>query len=364
MNRKEDFAEKGKRVKTFLEKGKLEGLLLTYQRNFSWFTAGGENRVNTAATEGAASVLVTADKSYLIADNIETPRLLEEEVTGLDLEIVQFPWNESEKKRKIIEKICPLNLASDDGTEGTKQVDISHLQYSLTEWELERYFALGKEAAIIMSRTCRGIEKGVSEHEIAASLSGNLLKEGIIPTVVLIAADERISKFRHPIPQEKKVEKYVMAVLCAKRKGLIIAATRLVHFGKISEELMEKHQAVVRIDSSFILNSKVGRPIGEIFDRATEAYQNCGFPGEWKHHHQGGPMGYQERYFVATSGESRKVEINEPFGWNPSIRGTKSEDTIIPTSEGIKVVTEDETWPAITLDFEGQTISRPDILVK
>ena len=364
MNRKEEFAEKERRVAEFLKAENLNGLLLSYQSNFSWFTAGGENRVVIASTEGAASVLITQTQNYLITNNIEAPRLLEEEVDGLNFEIVRFQWNEAEKKKELIRKICPDNLASDDGFEKTVKVDISPLQYSLTEAEVERYLILGKETTSIMSKTCTEIEKGSSEHEVAAALSKNLLLKGIIPTVVLIAADERISKFRHPISQGKNIERYVMVVLCAKRKGLTVAITRIVHFGKIPEPLSRKHQAVIKVDAGFILNSEIGKPIGEIFDEGVKLYEQCGFPGEWKNHHQGGPMGYQGRYFFARSGETKKVETNEPFGWNPSISGTKSEDTIISTGEGIKIVTEDKDWPLIPVEYKDKTILRPDILVK
>ncbi len=187
---------------------------------------------------------------------------------------------------------------------------------------------------------------------------------GIIPGVCLIAADERISKFRHPIPRGKKIESYVMVVTCAKRKGLIVAITRIVHFGKLPQELARKHHAVIKVDTAFILNTEIGKPIGEIFDEGVKTYRECGFPEEWKYHHQGGPMGYHERYFVATSGETKKVEINQPFGWNPSITGTKSEDTIISSREGITIVTEDKDWPLIPVECKGKTVLRPDILVR
>ena len=364
MDRKEEFAEKERRVRGFLKKENLNGLLLTYQRNFSWFTAGGENRVNTAATEGLASILITGDKNYLIANNIETPRLLEEELQEIQLEISQFPWHEETKKKEIINRICPQHLASDDGFNETKRIDISHLQYSLTEREVTRYISLGKEVTAIMTKTCRAIEAGDTEDEIAASLSKNLLEKGIIPTVVLVAADDRIGKFRHPLPQGKKVRNCVMTVLCAKREGLIIAITRIVHFGKIPEALAAKHRAVVSVDSALILNTEIGRLIGDTFKEGINAYKESGFAEEWKNHHQGGPMGYSERYFVATLEENRQTETNEPFGWNPSISGTKSEDTILTTKEGIKVVTEDTNWPLIRIAYRDRTIGRPDILVK
>ncbi len=75
-------------------------------------------------------------------------------------------------------------------------------------------------------------------------------------------------------------------------------------------------------------------------------------------------MGYQERYFLATSGEARNVEINQPFGWNPSITGTKSEDTIISSREGMKIVTQDKNWPLIPVECKGKTVLRPDILAQ
>ena len=364
MSRKEEFAEKQRRVREFLKSENLDALLLSYQRNFSWFTCGGENRVVTASTEGAASVLITGERDYLITNNIEAPRLLEEEIDGLNLEVVQFPWNQAEKKKELIDEICPQNLGSDDGLEKTKKVDISRLQYSRTEGELNAYRVLGKEVASIVGKTCRTIKAGNSEDEVAAWLSENLLERGIIPGVYLVAADERISKFRHPIPHGKKIEKYVMVVTCAKRKGLIVAVTRIVHFGKVPDELKRKHRAVTKVDSALILNTEIGKPIGEIFDEGVKMYEECGFPEEWKYHHQGGPTGYQERYFLATSGETRKVQINEPFAWNPSIAGTKSEDTIISSKDGIRIVTEDDNWPLIPVEYKGKTVLRPDILEK
>ena len=365
MKKIEEVKEKERRVREFLDKKGKEGLLLTYQRNFSWFTAGGENRVNTAATEGASSLLITRKNKYLIANNIETPRLMEEEVGSLNLEILQFPWNEEEKKEKFISKVCPLNkLLSDDGFVRTEMIDISPLQYSLTEREVERYLLLGKESSEITSQVCRKIEKGETENEVAGSLSKEFLRKGIVPTVVLIAADDRIGKFRHPLYKGKRIERCVLIVLCVKRNGLIVALSRLVHFGELPEELKRKHEAVVKVDASLILNSKIGKPIGEIFDAGVRAYRDSGFPEEWRFHHQGGPMGYNERYFVSTSKEIRRVEVNEPFGWNPSIRGTKSEDTIISTQNGIKIVTEDKTWPLLSVEYKGQTILRPDILIK
>jgi antitoxin VapB len=55
---------------------------------------------------------------------------------------------------------------------------------------------------------------------------------------------------------------------------------------------------------------------------------------------------------------------NQPFAWNPSITGTKGEDTIITNSTGFSVVTAGSgQWPMVAVDIDGQNILRPDILV-
>ena len=59
------------------------------------------------------------------------------------------------------------------------------------------------------------------------------------------------------------------------------------------------------------------------------------------------------RDYLVTPGETRRVVENQAVGWNPSITGTKSEDTILSSGE---VLTEMKNWPV-----RG---SRPDILCR
>ena len=91
----------------------------------------------------------------------------------------------------------------------------------------------------------------------------------------------------------------------------------------------------------------------DILARGIRVYGNNGFGGEWRKHHQGGPMGYEGRDFKATPTEKRKVVRNQLVGWNPSITGTKSEDTILSSGE---VLTPTPHWPRCG--------TRPDILCR
>ena len=104
------------------------------------------------------------------------------------------------------------------------------------------------------------------------------------------------------------------------------------------------------------------RSLGQIFERATAAYAKAGFADEWQLHHQGGPAGYEPREIVATPGATHVVAVGQTYAWNPSITGTKSEDTILVGEKGNEVLTTISGWPSLSATVDGQTMARPAIL--
>ena len=57
----------------------LEALLLNKVSSFAWATCGAASYVNTAATDGAASLLITPKGRYVLTNNIEATRIDQEE---------------------------------------------------------------------------------------------------------------------------------------------------------------------------------------------------------------------------------------------------------------------------------------------
>ncbi|HWT82058.1 MAG TPA: peptidase M24, partial [Candidatus Methylomirabilis sp.] len=94
------------------------------------------------------------------------------------------------------------------------------------------------------------------------------------------------------------------------------------------------------------------------------AYRERGLPDEWKLHHQGGPIGYQPRDYRVHPGTSDIIQENQAFTWNPTITGTKSEDTILATANGPEVITTPMVFPTISMEVAGVRFSRPAILEK
>ncbi len=361
-----EIAEKQRRVDQFLEARGYDGLLLARVENFAWFTGGGDSHVSLAAEAGVGALLLRRDRKILITNNVEQPRLQQEELAAQGFEEAVVPWWQGSLPPLVARLTPGEKIASDLPAPGVTECaeEIARLRWSLTPEEVSRYRALGREVGEAIGKACMSIQPGLTEHEAAAALAEEHFRRGIAPIVVLVAADERLSKYRHPIPTDQPIRRAVMLVVCGRRHGLIVSATRLVHFGPPPAELAAKHAAVMAVDAAFILHTRPGARIGYIFRKGLEAYAAQGYPEEWKLHHQGGPTGYAAREYRATAEVDDRVEPFQAFAWNPSITGTKSEDTIIATPEGPEIISLSAGFPTVEQRIAGSCIPRSDILVR
>ncbi len=154
-----------------------------------------------------------------------------------------------------------------------------------------------------------------------------------------------------------------MLVMCGRKHGLVCSLTRLVHFGRPTDEIRRKVEAVARVDAALIAATRPGRTLGELFALAQQEYAAAGYADEWKLHHQGGPAGYEPREYVAVPNSRDVVLVGQAFAWNPSITGAKSEDTILIGQNSNEVLTALANWPVRTVEVNGLTLERPEILV-
>jgi hypothetical protein len=93
-----------------------------------------------------------------------------------------------------------------------------------------------------------------------------------------------------------------------------------------------------------------------------EAYRVRGYPDEWKLHHQGGSIGYTGRDYRTNFQTPDSIQENQGFTWNPSITGTKSEDTILATWKGPEPITRPVLYPSMVVEAGGISFVRPVIL--
>ena len=357
---------KEQRILELLDHCGLDALALSTTANFAWFTCGGSNFVSTAAETGNATIVITQRAKYIVCDNIEAHRISEEEVDGQGFEFVTYPWYDANMNGAIRNIVGSGVLGSDVPMDNAKCVAsaVDSCRYSLTPQEVERYRWLGANTAQALAQACHEVELGMTEFEIASEMNAHIMARGITPVTTLVAADERISAYRHPIPTDNRMKHYAMLVTGSRKWGLVVSTTRLVHFGELSQDLRRRHNAVSCVDAAFICATQVGANIGSVFECGTRAYEQAGYPEEWKLHHQGGPTGYKGRDFRANLKTTAQVQDNQAFAWNPSITGTKTEDTIIATSNGPEVLTEVNNWPTTEIEINDTLVQWPDILIR
>jgi len=363
----DEIKEKERRVREFLRLKGLKALLLKSQANFSWMTCGGLNLVGINTEVGATSLLITEDSKYLISNNIEAPRMIDEE--GMEKQgfiLKTFPWYEDQEVSMVRELVGESSFGSDVSFQNAMVVadDVATLRYSLTPEEQERYRWLGERVSSALEKTLMKTKKGEKESEVVARLCREIWKDRIDPITLMAAADDRIFKFRHPIPTERKIEKYLMVSVNARKWGLIVSLTRFVHFGRLPRELKKKYEVNVFIDCTFMAHTRPGVPVKEVLQKGIDAYREKGYPEDWKLHHQGGSIGYTGRDYRVNFKTPDMVRENQAFTWNASITGTKSEDTILATSKGPEAITHPILYPTLSMTVANISFTRPAILEK
>lgn len=365
-----EIEEKTGRIVELLEREKLGGVLLNAQHNFAWITGGARNGIDLSRENGAASILVTANGSrYIVANNIEMPRLLAEEVSSDLFEPVEYKWqDEKVSPELVVEKASSIAVGeiATDISIGARARAIEGLiakcRFSLTAEEIERIRQLGKDAAKALDNVASNIEPGRSETEIAAKMMTELGLFGISSVVTLAAADDRIAQFRHPVPKEKKWEKVLLLVTCAKRQGLIVSLSRMICRGTVPDDLIHRTEATAFVNAALWNATRPGATGAELYQTALQSYEQKGFACEIDKHHQGGAAGYKTREWVAHPESVEIVQDNQAFAWNPSITGTKVEETILVREGRVEVLTASESFPKIPTEIDGTTYRSPGIL--
>jgi Xaa-Pro aminopeptidase len=366
MDRPEEWAQKLSALRRWLERSRAGAVLVEGQGAFAWLTCGGDSHVSLGQQEGCASMLVTRERAYLLAANNEVARILEEELPALPVEVVTFPWFEPAPARSLVERLAGAGaVVSDLGQLGFARADPSFaaLRFTLREPEVERYRRLGRDAAEVVETACGEARPGEPERAVAARIALGCAERGILPLVVLVAGDERIARYRHPLPTDRAWSRTLLASLTGRRHGLHASLTRMVSARDPDAELSARMAAVQRVDAALLLASRPGRTLGEVLARGQAQYAAEGHPGEWELHHQGGLTGYGGREQFATPGEPFALGPGQAIAWNPSITRVKSEDTALVTDDGPELLTRTPRWPRVKVRLPEGTVERPALRV-
>lgn len=360
MTREEDVAQKIENVRNYIKSRNKNGAVLSLIENFAWITSGARSYVALTDSIGAAWALITLDDAYIITKNIETTRLKNEELPPSNFKIVEFEWF-ADPKESIKKIVDDQNILYEEEPQFANFIFNSRIR--LSEYEVQKYNEVGEKSAIALEKAMLAIRPDMTEIQAKGIIENEVAAQGLDSLLVLVFGDESRVKYRHNLPRDVKIGKKCFASICAKKYGLVISSTRTIEFGKDPEfekQYLKNMEIEAQIlDATYRLSS-----MGQIFFEIEKSYSSYGYPNEWKLHHQGGIAGYKTRELVATPHISFEITDGMSFAWNPTVTGTKLEDTYIRLKDGMKLLSfySKSTWPYKEVNVNGRTYKRSDIL--
>jgi len=351
------------RLDSLLAAQSLSAVWFARPNSFAWLT-GGDNVVDRTADTGVAAAGYDGEQVKVVTDNIEGDRLREEELPE-SVAFERFDWYES-TLTEAVNTTSPTPAAADFDVPGFDDISGSELRQPLVEADIERYRALGETVAEAVEAVCRSVTPETTEREAAATLRGKLAADDIETPVALVGGSKRAPAYRHLTPTETPIDGYAIVSVTAQRDGLFASCTRTVAFDPPAW-LEARHEVATRVEATALAATRAAGPTGgqaaSVFEEIQNAYEELGWAGEWRNHHQGGAAGFAGREWIATPDSDAPVRLPMAFAWNPTVEGAKSEDTVLVTDDGFEILTEGD-WPAETVNAVGfdHQIERPAVL--
>ena len=349
------FNQRIQPIRDLMKAKALDAIVLRRNPNLAWAIAG-RAHVPTTIDAACFDLIITQDSATAITNVIEAPRLIAEELPS-EVIVKAIKWFEGRDPQ------LPIGAKIGSDQPGADRIDlgteIEIIRASLIESDVARYKEICTDAAIALGNAMKQVVSSDREIDVAGLITHALWQADLEIAFLGVAGQDRVHKFRHPLPTSTVVGNRVSASICAKRKGLIVSVTRIVSFEPISDVMAKDYEAIFKVEAAMLDATVVGKAFSDPINAAIAAYPANGLDGdEWTKHHQGGPTGFLPRDWPANTGSARLIANNQPIAWNPTGKGFKAEDTIIATNSGVKILSMDSDWPS----FEVNGRTRPFLL--
>src|SRR5271157_3730986 len=258
---------KKQQLTEFMSKHNLAGVLLSLHENVAWATAGQvDMRVAIPAATGSAAVFVRRDGSgFYITTKNEAPRMRDEEFGTLPFEPVVVPWQDANFAKAARGLAAAGTLGADTHEANCEVIHLAGLRSQLQPTEIERYRLLGGMTARVVEEVVLHLEPGVTEEEMSAMAASLLMRKAILPSVLLMAVDDRILKYKHALPRGGRLKHFGMVNLCARKWGLVISMTRFVHFGPMPQQLANGFEAAAKVNAALLHATRAGAAARQLY---------------------------------------------------------------------------------------------------
>lgn len=354
------IAESLDRVRRYLRRSDLAGLVLARTSNVAWASAGINPVIDRTCDLDSLWLVVTPDEQHLVTNVVEGPRLLAEHPAELEVfNLHTVAWSPQSAFTSLAQRLIQADasrIGADvslgfgaDCAEAMTMLRMTHGPLARA-----RLVALGEETAEALESALMAAEIGQTDLEVQARIAFEFEGRGITPIVLLVGGDDRVRRFRHPVAIGLPVRHLLMAVAVVRRHGLHVAVTRTMVFDSLSPAGKSRYSALATVQGEVLSAWRPNELYGDVYRALAHAYARVGDAKAWREHFQGGPIGYEQREFELYPGEPEspwagvQVEVGQAVAFNPSFAGGyKVEDTFLLEPTGPVNITPALNWPTI-----------------
>ncbi len=361
-DRRADVEQKQARVASLLGELGCDRLLLLEPENVAWMTSGAAARGVLDPAQMPA-LLLSADSRCVVCSNVDSQRFFDEEIDGLGFQLKEWPWHWG--REQLLAELCRGRAVACDrpwgGCQGAADA-LRALRRVLTPYERACYHALGETLSHALEATCRTLERGMTEREVAGQVGHRLLHRGAQPLAIAVAADGRSSRYRHCDFTPTPVNHFCVLTATARKYGLYATASRTVCFGPADDTLRREHSVACKVSATYVACSWPDALPQQILGTGERVYTLTGFEHEWLLSPQGHVTGRSPVELMLTPQTEDLLQEGTAVTWTATAGASASCDTYLITEQGADILTPTETWPVKKIYVQGAHFFRPDLL--
>jgi len=356
-------AARTNRLDAYLAATDLEAVWFTDSGGIAWLTGGVCPEPSptpgpsiAVGYDGERRLLTTARAATQLADR-RPPDTPEAPPLGETMRLESFAWHADTLKTAIADR-SPRPAAADIDIPDFEAVDSREFRQPLTADEVDRYRALGREAAAAVETVCRNLEPTDTEHEVAAAVEIALASREVETPVVLVGGTERSQSDARPVPTDAALGDRVVVSVTAARGGLHVSLSRTVAFDPPAW-LTPRTRALSRVASTARMATRAAASsddtpsavdaefatAGDVFKAIRRAYEAVGFAEAWRERPQGGATGYAPREWLARPTDETSVTTPMAYAWNLTAGGARCLDTTLLIDGSHELLTKTGQWP-------------------
>ncbi|HKB37319.1 MAG TPA: M24 family metallopeptidase [Gemmataceae bacterium] len=361
-DRRTDIDAKMTLVAELLKEVGCDGLLLLDPDNFAWLTAGATARGILDPGEHPAGYC-NGEQRWVLCSNLDSQRLFDEEVGELGFQLKEWPYHWG--RDQLLADLCQGRRVACDQPLGECKVvgeELRLLRRRLTVYEQACLEAVGGLVSHALEATCRTMQPGITERELAAQVSHRLMHRGVQVVSVSVAAEGRSQTYRRHGFTSMAVERYALLTATGRKYGVCATASRAVSFGDPGEEFRKDHNTVCKVSATYLASTWPDAVPREILLAGRRIYLLSGFEHEWLLAAQGHVTGRAPVELPLLPSTEELFQAGWAVTWSASAGSALSCDTFLLTDKGPKIVTPTEVWPLKRIRVQGADFIRPDIL--